>query len=363
MTIEKDFARLKDVKIPVKRAAYSDRTAWIMAVMAELAYREFGQEEEQNIVDLAGELAILNDQDDIIERLKALWLSFQKADNRENQVLKAALSVGGFELAGEGILYDKLTDTQGFVAVKHDEAGPGMAVICFRGTKETKDWLTNLDATQIEIKSTDPNSDDMLGKMHQGFHKAYKSVEGQIESHLKDHEDLPIFITGHSLGGALAVVATWYQSSDKLAACYTFGAPRVGSIGLIDRFKTPIYRVVNGADPVPFAPPSSEAIDFIQSILKLIGKFIPLIGRAAAYFDRLKGYRHYGFMRYLSMVPEGPKDDYPDLKVEYSLSSLGRAFRYYKRFRIGKANRIDKYHNMNRYRHKLRAHAVRRNDD
>ncbi|MCZ6863355.1 MAG: lipase family protein [Alphaproteobacteria bacterium] len=361
MTVEDDFAHFKDVEIPVRRAAYSDRTAWIMATMAELAYKDFGPDEENNILSLAGELATLANQKEIAERLKALRVSFRKPRNDKDQILKAVLSAGGFKLAGKGILYNKDTDTQGFVAVKAAGDEPGMAVICFRGTKETKDWLTNLDAEPIPIRSTKPDSDEILGMMHHGFHEAYKSVEGQIKANLEGHEDLPLFITGHSLGGALAVIATWYQNSENLAACYTFGAPRVGSIGLIDRFKTPIYRVVNGSDPVPFAPPSSEVVEFIQTLFELLAKFAPIVGGVATWLGRFQGYTHYGFMRYLSMVSKGEDGDYPDLRVEYSLSSFGRAFRYYKRILTGQGNRIDKYHNMDRYRDKLRAHADRRN--
>ncbi len=361
MTLENDFAGFEGVKIPVKRAAYSDRTAWIMAAMAELAYKKFEQEEEQNIISLAGELASLTNQDAIAERLMALRRSFRNEDNTDNQILSAALNMGGFELAGNGILYDRGTDTQGFVAVKHDETGPGMAVVSFRGTQEIKDWLTNIDATQDDVKASDSNSDATLGKIHKGFHAAYKSVEGQIASNLEGHEDLPLFITGHSLGGALAVVATWYQSSEKLAACYTFGAPRVGDNGLMGRFKTPIYHIVNGPDPIPFAPPSREVIDFIKSIINLIGTVFPPIKRATALFERYNGYRHYGYMRYLSVVPKGDDGDYPDLKVEFSLSSLGRMMRFWKLLQDGHADRIDKYHNMSRYRDKLRAHAIRRN--
>ena len=361
MTIEDDFTRIEGLKIPARRAAYSDRTAWIMATLAELAYKKFEQEEEHQILSLAGDLAALTKQDEIVKKLKALQKSFRSDEYTDNQILKDTLKVGGFELAGKGILYDRGTDTQGFVAVKHDATGPGMAVICFRGTKQIKDWLTNIDATQVDVKSTEEESNAILGKIHKGFHNAYKSIEDQIELNLKDHEDLPLYITGHSLGGALAVVATWYQSSENLAACYTFGAPRVGDIGLMDRFKTPIYRIVNGPDPVPFAPPSREVVDFIKSLIKLVGTVIPLVNRAAAFFDRYNGYLHYGFMRYLSVVPEGPAGDYPNLKVEYSLSSLGRMFRFLKLLQDGKADRIDMYHNMSRYRDKLRAHAIRRN--
>ena len=34
-----------------------------------------------------------------------------------------------------------------------------------------------------------------------------------------------------------------------------FGAPKIGDIGLLGMFRTPIYRVVNGRDPIPNYPP------------------------------------------------------------------------------------------------------------
>ena len=76
MTIDtkSDFKDLARMGVPVKRAAYSDRTAWIMAILAELAYIPFDEESEQTILSLAEELAKLTEQDKIAERLTA----FQK---------------------------------------------------------------------------------------------------------------------------------------------------------------------------------------------------------------------------------------------------------------------------------------------
>ncbi len=210
-----------------------------MAILAELVHTPFDEESEQAILSLAAELAKLTKQDEIAERLTAfqnILAEINPAPGTEadkNEKLKAALKVGGFELAGN-VLHKPETDTQGFVAYRRDDKGTGMAVICFRGIKQIKDWMTNLDVSPVPIKDT--RTGTIIGNMHKGFHDAYMSVHEDICNRLKSHEDIPLYITGHSLGGALAVVATWFQSSQRLAACYTFGAPRVGDQGLIDRF-------------------------------------------------------------------------------------------------------------------------------
>ncbi len=43
-------------------------------------------------------------------------------------------------------------------------------------------------------------------------------------------------------------------SGRGLAACYTFGAPRVGDKGFASSLRIPVYRLVNPLDPVPLVP-------------------------------------------------------------------------------------------------------------
>jgi predicted lipase len=72
--------------------------------------------------------------------------------------------------------------------------------------------------------------------MHNGFYLGYSSVSSlmkkQIELLLQKYRGSPIYVTGHSLGGALATVAaldikhTYNPSSMKV---YTYGQPRVGN--------------------------------------------------------------------------------------------------------------------------------------
>ena len=65
---------------------------------------------------------------------------------------------------------------------------------------------------------------------------------------------LGFYITGHSLGGALAQIAAAALDRDNLAACYTFGSPRVGTAGFDEQVKCPHYRVINNWDLIPGLP-------------------------------------------------------------------------------------------------------------
>jgi hypothetical protein len=65
---------------------------------------------------------------------------------------------------------------------------------------------------------------------------------------------VPIYIAGHSQGGALAQIAAAVVESDQVAACYTFGSPRVGNLYFDLWVKVPSYRVMNYADIVPTMP-------------------------------------------------------------------------------------------------------------
>ena len=189
-------------RAPVKRAAYSDRAAWLMAVLSELAYTPFDQDDDSSILSLAGELAELTDRDRIAERLKELAALLGSARGgartaEDNAPLRQALAAGGFAL--KGVLFDASTDTQGYVAVRRPGDGPGMAVLAFRGTQQVKDWMTNLDAVTTPVLSSDGAA---LANVHKGFNKAFLSVRARIDDLLKGDEDLPLFLTGHSPSGA-----------------------------------------------------------------------------------------------------------------------------------------------------------------
>jgi hypothetical protein len=69
-------------------------------------------------------------------------------------------------------------------------------------------------------------------------------------------------VTGHSLGGALAVLAALHIAEiykhDPISAVYTYGQPAVGGATFCRRYESlgiPTYRIVHGADLIPHMPP------------------------------------------------------------------------------------------------------------
>jgi len=195
---------------PITRAAYSDRMAWILASMAHLAYDKFED----------------------------------KGKARRLFVVK--LKGGGFELVK--IFHSKETDTQAFLAKSSD----GYAVLAFRGTETSKrhDVVVDAQATKVSV---------LEGRIHSGFRVAYNSVAKEIEVNVLKLKGIPLYITGHSLGAALATVATQSLEHnlgirEMIAACYTFGSPRVGDSHYDMEFKSPIYRIVNSTDIVTVIP-------------------------------------------------------------------------------------------------------------
>ena len=119
------------------------------------------------------------------------------------------------------------------------------SVLVFRGTQgRVANWVFNL-ATAL---SPWPSG----GSVHRGFKmllmEAWEAIEPQL-SNLPG----PVYYTGHSLGGALAVLAA---SLKKPAAVYTFGSPRIGNSEFVNATKhIDMYRVVNPRDIVACVPP------------------------------------------------------------------------------------------------------------
>jgi triacylglycerol lipase len=163
--------------------------------------------------------------------------------------------VSGF--AGPFDFFDN-RDTQGFVT-ESDEA----IVVAFRGTQPNRpmDWFADFRAT------SDP-WDHNAGKVHSGFYSALRHVWGValpagevLPRRLVNRGNKNIWVTGHSLGGALAVLCAaqaLFVSKVPVQGVYTFGQPRVGSKAFADavnaKLGSGIFRFVNDRDIVPRVP-------------------------------------------------------------------------------------------------------------
>jgi putative lipase involved disintegration of autophagic bodies len=77
--------------------------------------------------------------------------------------------------------------------------------VAFRGSVNIENWITNIDFKMRPYKSITG------AKVHEGFYTAYAAVSANVVNAVKAlkiaHPTATYFITGHSLGGALATFA------------------------------------------------------------------------------------------------------------------------------------------------------------
>jgi len=130
----------------------------------------------------------------------------------------------------------------------HLVIGPDGAVLVFRGTERD-----DLDDLRTDLKVRLVRNGGGRGKVHHGFASALVEVWPELTRAVKKVGELPFFATGHSLGGALAVLAG--EALPELHSIYTFGAPRVGDGDFRDAYPHPVHRLVHNNDVVPMLPP------------------------------------------------------------------------------------------------------------
>ena len=134
------------------------------------------------------------------------------------------------------------------------------AILAFRGTEIGKRG-ESLDIRAI-VSDLTADVDARLaewprgGKVHQGFKEALEEVWDDICPYMKNLADrgCNIWVTGHSLGAALATLAA--NRFEAVQGLYTFGSPRVGDSEFQRRFRLRSFRIVNGSDIFSKVPPA-----------------------------------------------------------------------------------------------------------
>ena len=122
-------------------------------------------------------------------------------------------------------------------------------VFAFRGTDEPKDAIRDLRILPLWTRE--------LGFCPAGFLKASKRLVNKVTSVCleRDIDHKNIELTGHSLGGAVALILGALMTRDEIPPrqIVTFGAPRCGRLKILDQVPVTQYR--HGKDIVPLVPP------------------------------------------------------------------------------------------------------------
>lgn len=119
------------------------------------------------------------------------------------------------------------------------------------GTRTEGQWLEDFDGLAV------PNRYGK-GMVHQGFQDQYALIRSSILAGIqKTTAGLPIWITGHSLGAALAISLQYDLAPVYRTLCYTWAGPRQGWVDFANWFaglKLECNRIVNEWDVVPRVP-------------------------------------------------------------------------------------------------------------
>jgi hypothetical protein len=159
-----------------------------------------------------------------------------------------------------------------------------VVVLCYRGTEPGSlgNWLGDLDVGPGSSTIAAPDGGDAV-RIHAGFHLNMRATWLGVHENLQlalegrslaepstrvTHPLEALYVTGHSLGGAMAILfalsiagsPSLRTIDDKLRAIYTFGQPMATCTPLprwTDAVGDRLFRYVVERDLIPALPPAS----------------------------------------------------------------------------------------------------------
>lgn len=183
------------------------------------------------------------------------------------------------------------SDSCGYIAVSHPPSAPRI-IIAFRGTYSITNAIIDLSTVpqeyvpypgeddgdendeSISVRRTNSRSAECTNcTVHAGFMTAWRHTRSHIIPHLEElvekYPGYQLTLVGHSLGGAVAALASLdFHSRGWRPQVTTFGEPRVGNLALMQYFDITFMveketdtsnmyrRVTHVDDPVPLLPVS-----------------------------------------------------------------------------------------------------------
>jgi len=185
--------------------------------------------------------------DDVQLGVEASRLAYIRAEDRGAEFARLAttLRIAGF---GQMEHFNLALGTQAFSAFR---VADRTALVAFRGTEIGALQDIGIDAAALVVPW------EGAGQVHAGFAAAFAAIGDTIPAWIREKcGDCRLVLCGHSLGGALAVLAASRWNAARLV---TIGQPRVGDADFIASLAGVDYtRLINCCDLVPRLPPPSR---------------------------------------------------------------------------------------------------------
>jgi pimeloyl-ACP methyl ester carboxylesterase len=219
---------------------------------------------------------------------------------------------------------NKITRTRGFLGICDTHA-----VLAFRGTDPVTlpNWVTDAVVRLVACREYD-------GRVHHGFSSVLRHTWPKVQDVLDAVADKPLFLTGHSMGGALAVLTACRLAAlgRSAVATYTFGSPRIGDRTFCAGYALPTYRIVNRLDLVPELPLAASVTRLLplpQGPLRraVTAKILAQLQRLA---ERVPCYEHIKTFVYIdhdgTVTPDADVEPWHANAVARAIATRGKSF-------------------------------------
>jgi len=164
------------------------------------------------------------------------------------------------------------------------------ACISFTGTSNIDQWKDDFKFKLVEANNINGYEEGMM--IHQGFYNIYKQLQSSIRTWLSSNSIKNLYITGHSLGGALATICS-LDLSKYQPIVYTFGAPRVGNQIFASVYQTNVpqgIRVNNTEDIITDLPLAA----FENQVYQHVNQNLPFtLSTGSLYDNHVDAYKNY----------------------------------------------------------------------
>jgi len=236
---------------------YSLINAYNLAVMSILAYSDVNTDKKNPDRDVADFLKKMKAK----QKLKVFKKDQQEVTTSVDQFVKEVYKDNQEGVQEKGQMIDKATSTEAFWFADTENI-----VLAVRGTQEiNKDIILDSllkgtgrapDDAVIDLDGEQVSMTGIKGQVHRGFRTQAEAIIKKIDPFIGAARGKKLFITGHSLGAAVATILSAYLKGKGLdPLLYTYGSPRAGDEDFVKAYvDITHYRHVYQHDIVPIVP-------------------------------------------------------------------------------------------------------------